>query len=194
MSLSRIVSNYINYGGYINLWKNITKIIQSKHNYNQKTNICTGGEWYQFPSHFFLPNNANLEFLYDNFHGQLPQYYPSNEGTYIEPLQSFNDKNKEEISRYIHYDKCDYIVISIPEYTQYEIDTMIDSFRIVEKLIIKQSKVWIQVSNQLIIDLLRSTSSFARAFYLPGLSSTKNIYKKYSIYKKENKEDSNEFN
>ena len=191
MGFSRIASNNFNYGGYINLWKDSYQILKDE-NSNQKIHICTGGEWYYFPSHFFLPSNAQLDYVYDNFHGQLPQYFAQNNGTFSEPLQPFNDKNKEEKSRYIDIEVCDYLVASIPDYTSFEIERLIDSFRNVDKLILKDSNIWKPIKGHQVIDPIKSTSSLARAFFIPGLSSA-NKFKKYAIYKNIQK-NTNEFN
>ena len=192
MGFSRIASNNFNYGGYINLWKDMSEIIMNDSNY-QKLHICTGGEWYYFPSHFFLPKNAQLDYVYDNFHGQLPQYFAKENGTFSEPSQPFNDKNKEEKSRYIAVDKCDYLVASIPDYTSFEIERLIESFRNVEKIIIKDTHIWKSIKEHQVIDPIKSTSSLTRAFFIPGLSNTKNKFKKYAVYKNVQK-NTNEFN
>jgi len=189
LGFSRIASNKINYGGYIDIWKDIPEVVKNDH---QNINICTGGEWYYFPSHFFLPTHVQLHFIYDNFHGQLPQYFAIKNGTFSEPLQPFNDKNKEEKSRYIETNECNYIIASIPDYTTYEIEKLIDSFRNVEKLIIRENKDWNLVSKNAVIDPIKSTSSFARAFFIPGLSNSKNKFKNYAIYKNI-KKDNDEF-
>ena len=38
-------------------------------------NVCVGGEWHRFPSHFFLTDNASLRFVESGFGGQLPQMF-----------------------------------------------------------------------------------------------------------------------
>lgn len=74
--------------------------------------MCVGFEWYYFPSHFFLPTNAKLEFIEDGFHGILPQHFAAVDGTKVEPLQAFNNLNREEKSRYIPRAQCDYVIQS----------------------------------------------------------------------------------
>jgi hypothetical protein len=94
------IYNYIYiyiYIGYISLWTRMGENIRINNLQNDENNennaklgnkfkpviICMGGEWYTFPSHFFLPNNARIEYVYDNFHGELPQHFNSILGTYI---------------------------------------------------------------------------------------------------------------
>lgn len=87
--------------------------------------MCTGFEWYLFPNHFFLPRNAKLQFIADKFGGVLPQHFASIGGTYSEPLQPFNDLNREETSRYVDLSLCDYLVLSLDENKNYgDDDTM----------------------------------------------------------------------
>lgn len=68
--------------------------------------VCTCGEWYRFPSSFYLPSGggeAPLGFLPSSFRGQLPQPF-SVHGSRPESqqvLQPFNDQNREEPDRYV---------------------------------------------------------------------------------------------
>ncbi|GKY97802.1 hypothetical protein MPSEU_000738300 [Mayamaea pseudoterrestris] len=74
--------------------------------------VCTCGEWYRFPSSFFLPDHVQLGFLPSSFKGQLPQPF-SEFGSLSQShmvLQPFNDRNLEETSRYVSLDKCEWIV------------------------------------------------------------------------------------
>ena len=68
--------------------------------------VCTAGEWYRYPSSFFLPPNYKLGFLKSSFSGQLPQ--PFNEGG------KFNDVNAEELDRYVEINDCIYVVELVP--------------------------------------------------------------------------------
>ena len=77
-------------------------------------NVCMGGDWYTFPSHFFLPSHARLQFVEDNFRGQLPFHFAPNEGTSSPPLRPFNDLNLEEPSHYVDLPVCHYLVVKLP--------------------------------------------------------------------------------
>jgi hypothetical protein len=81
---------------------------------NEPTTICVGSEWYQFPSHFFLPQNTTIEYVDDGFKGILPQHYSSLDGTKVEPLQPFNNMNREEPSRYVDFSHCHYYIGTRP--------------------------------------------------------------------------------
>ena len=74
--------------------------------------VCTCGEWYRFPSSFFLPKNTHLGFLRSSFTGQLPQAF-SEFGSKPESrhvLQPFNDRNLEQTERYVNMEDCDWVV------------------------------------------------------------------------------------
>jgi len=74
--------------------------------------VCTCGEWYRYPSSFYLPEGMRLGFLKSSFVGQLPQPF-SKHGSSVEGqevLQSFNDRNREEESRYSDDANCTWIV------------------------------------------------------------------------------------
>jgi alpha-1,2-mannosyltransferase len=74
--------------------------------------VCTCGEWYRFPSSFFLPPGMELAFLESSFKGQLPQPFSGHGSRPAsrDVLQPFNDLNQEEASRYVPVDSCDWIV------------------------------------------------------------------------------------
>jgi alpha-1,2-mannosyltransferase len=81
------------------------------------TTVCTCGEWYRFPSSFYLPSSdrsiVNFKFVSPSpyFEGQLPHaFLPQGSGlgaTYT----PFNDQNMPEYDdRYVPIDACDYLV------------------------------------------------------------------------------------
>jgi alpha-1,2-mannosyltransferase len=79
---------------------------------SSSTTVCTCGEWYRFPSSFFLPPYTQIAFLESSFKGQLPQPFTEH-GSRLESqrdLQPFNDQNKEEPLRYTNITSCDFIV------------------------------------------------------------------------------------
>ena len=144
LACSRLLSNVNNYGGYMQLWEALGQNLALDKAATGETGlvrVCTGSDWYFFPSHFFLPDNARLEFVYDRFHGQLPQYFgpatpPATPatgyghansqgmsampwdawvGTWSPPLQPFNDMNREEDSRYVQLSDCEYVVAVVED-------------------------------------------------------------------------------
>ena len=72
--------------------------------------ICTCGEWYRFPSSFFVGSNV-FGFAPSTFNGQLPQVF-SDEGSGPSTASSnrFNDKNQPEMGSYTPLESCDFIV------------------------------------------------------------------------------------
>jgi alpha-1,2-mannosyltransferase len=78
------------------------------------TYVCTAGEWYRFPSSFFLPPNHQLGYLKSSFGGQLPQPFTVH-GSRVESLDvpeagHFNDRNEDEMDRYVDIDMCSYVI------------------------------------------------------------------------------------
>ena len=83
--------------------------------------VCSGNDWYTFPSHFFLPNHVRYGFYRQEFGGQLPQYYTTpiemgkNQGrrrilgTRM-GIDNFNSLNQEEMSRYRNPKDCQWTV------------------------------------------------------------------------------------
>lgn len=79
----------------------------------QERYVCTCGEWYRYPSSFFLPLNSQLGYLPSSFHGQLPQPY-TKYGSKPHSLQylsrgSFNDQNQPNNERYIPNELSKYV-------------------------------------------------------------------------------------
>jgi hypothetical protein len=180
--------------------------------------VCIGGEWYTFPSHFFLPNNARLEYVRGNFHGQLPQHFATINGTSASTAQHFNDKNEEEESRYVKLSTCDYLVATMDLHNRNSKEEEIvekESARSGswrdrvgqffqtqtargdetgddkgESLVFSMPDTDSEpvnfrlVFSRRVIDPARSSSSLARAYIIPGLSSMQNAYNSYSALKR----------
>jgi alpha-1,2-mannosyltransferase len=71
--------------------------------------ICTCGEWYRFPSSFYLPNN--LRFVRSSFEGQLPAPFAKQGSRPNEnPKYMFNDQNRLESDRFTDIEDCDFLV------------------------------------------------------------------------------------
>ena len=82
-----------------------------KQPYIVEATICTCGEWYRFPSSFYIPTIADsFGFLPSSFSGQLPQPFTS-DGSGPDMSTTFNDQNKPEPGSYIStIDDCDYLI------------------------------------------------------------------------------------
>ena len=177
LGCSRMISNYQNYDGFISLWREIYQMTK-KSNPTNPLSVCTGNEWFYFPSHFHLSNHISLNFLDDGFKGQLPQYYNPINGTFALPTHAFNDRNMEEQSRYVSLDSCDYVVLL----RQSKFNK--DNKKIVEDLLDQPSNKakFKLLKSKSIIDKLGSTNSLARAYYIPTLSHADNVYINYELY------------
>jgi len=123
LSISRAATLSTGYTSPLQLYNYIHKDIiiqiskQDKQNSTlakkQPIVICTGGEWYRFPSSFHLPTNAKLAFLKSSFTGQLPKPFHTH-GSRIESLpiqiKLFNDRNQDINNVYETIENCSYVV------------------------------------------------------------------------------------
>ena len=123
ISFSRVLALYHYYHAPYSLYEHFYRVeipqqLDSQNlrpTYTNPINMCVGKEWYRFPSHYFLPEGVRLRFLKSDFSGQLPQYFlestkkdsegqfrisDERDGTW-KIRSGFNDKNKEEMSRYV---------------------------------------------------------------------------------------------
>ena len=189
---SRVYSNYVNYGGYLRLWMEVPKHVKPLHGAATAVNICIGREWYLFPSHFFLPDEARLQYVRDNFTGILPQYYPDNgiwNGTYATPLQPFNDRNREEASRYVPLTSCQYLVIAVdgnePTGLQDEVRrTILTAGSGSPSMQHSLHRMNFQrLAEQSVLSSEHSLVPTARAFFIPQLSPKTVKFKSFGLYK-----------
>lgn len=71
--------------------------------------LCIGKEWYRFPSHFFVPQGVNVEFIKSEFDGHLPrQFSPPDTPGLLGAFEKtriihpdLNDLNQEEPLHYV---------------------------------------------------------------------------------------------
>lgn len=80
--------------------------------------LCTCGEWYRFPSSFFIESESSKSsvifgFAPSTFTGQLPQYFQK-EGSGKTPIGTsgnrFNNKNEPEAGSYVSLERCDFLI------------------------------------------------------------------------------------
>ena len=72
--------------------------------------ICTCGEWYRFPSSFYVPSMITaFGFVQSSFEGQLPKPFTQH-GSGPNSKNKFNDKNLPEPDSYTVMDDCDYLI------------------------------------------------------------------------------------
>jgi len=153
------------------------------------THVCTAGEWYRFPSSFFLPPNHQLGFLKSSFTGQLPQPFTQfgskKESLDVMGVGSFNDINKEEMDRYIDIDQCAYVVELVPSSFESSDNTSRDD-DIPECLKYMDfdssaGSSWTQIASYDYLDA-DSTPLLHRILYFPVGMKGQAIYKGYNLY------------
>ena len=132
--------------------------------------VCTGNEWYRFPSSFFLPAGVTLSFVRDGFRGQLPAPYasPWPDGSRLVP-KHFNGLNLEEPSRYIPMERCDVLVDLLPIAGS---DDASSRAALQRGLVIWRTARF--------LDAARSPA-WSRALYVPWLSERRNAYAQYAL-------------
>lgn len=75
----------------------------------ENTVVCTGREWYRYPSSYFI--NGNLKFIKSGFDGLLPGEFKS----FSAIPKGMNDQNIADSGKLVSLDVCDYVVdIDIP--------------------------------------------------------------------------------
>jgi alpha-1,2-mannosyltransferase len=131
-----------------------------------------GGDWFTFPSHFFLPTPAKLEFIYDGFNGQLPAHFASVNGTFQTPKQPFNNLNKMEKSRFVTPDQCDFIVLHMHRD---------GDMGALEQRIRNDPNKYFHRAATLVLDPVNSPT-LSRAFYIPNYSTKHNSYNEYALF------------
>lgn len=136
ISLSRSLALVHYYGAPIEVF---SQIQQLKNTLPGEKNVCIGREWYRFPSSYFLDktseDNFKLKFIESGFTGLLPGEFlesetPSQwwnlEGTSAIP-QGMNNKNQQDMSKYVPVEDCHYVVDTDFETAEKEIRFTQDS-------------------------------------------------------------------
>ena len=142
------------------------------------TTICTCGEWYRFPSSFYLPTSretiVSFKFVSPSssyFEGQLPHAFLPQGSGIGETYTAFNDRNLPEFDdRYVPIDECDYLVDAIwgnPVIPYNEIEDN-PSCR-------DNDSQWLPVIKSPFLDAER-TSALHRILYLPVLHNQADIH------------------
>mmetsp|Transcript_42946 Transcript_42946/g.103931 ORF Transcript_42946/g.103931 Transcript_42946/m.103931 type:complete len:583 (+) Transcript_42946:108-1856(+) len=112
--------------------------------------VCTCGEWYRFPSSFYLPSTIDsFGFVQSSFEGQLPQLFTS-QGSGPTSPNFFNDKNLPQPGSYVSLDDCDYLI-----------DLWTSDCR-------ENDFIWKPIAQDSFLDAER-TSTLHRTLYLPFL-------------------------
>lgn len=181
LSASRVVSNVVNFSAplrvYQHLYANVlpnphaAMLLDAPNAATPTVNLCLVKEWYRFPTSFFIPSNSTkVQFVKSSFSGLLPKPFEEHEnGTSIIP-GAMNDQNREEPSRYVPIESCDYVVdLNLPGQQ--------------ETKFWEEPATWELVHSEPFLDAERSKSPY-RSFYIPMLTPQYVKYADYAIYKR----------
>lgn len=184
ISISRAFALHYNYSAPIELYQYFFyhhMTTGQPHIHNKTIYICTAGEWYRFPSSFFLPPNTQLGFLKSSFAGQLPQPFTefgSREKSLTIHAGNFNDKNREEMDRYVGFNECSFLVELVPSRDSPDEETP----ECLQYMKSDPSDAWVQVASYNYLDAM-STEALHRIVYIPFKRMNKVRYKGYNLYR-----------
>lgn len=152
--------------------------------------VCTAGEWYRFPSSFFLPANHKLGYLKSSFEGQLPQPFTVH-GSRFESLAMleagrFNDRNVEEMDRYIDISMCSYVIELVPmNFRSDDAHDIPEGVRYMDSD--KSGGSWEVLASRQFLDA-EKTPMLHRILYIPSFGSMVHddvvAYKRYNVYER----------
>jgi alpha-1,2-mannosyltransferase len=135
--------------------------------------VCTCGEWYRFPSSFYLPATIrSFGFVASSFEGQLPQPF-TQAGSGPLGTNEFNNHNQPQAASYTSIDDCDYLI---------DLWTS-DDCR-------ENDSIWRPIAQGSFLDADRTTSTLHRILYVPYLHEQEEItrggvqYVDYILYQK----------
>jgi alpha-1,2-mannosyltransferase len=180
ISISRSLALHHYYTAPLALYSDLFHRISSAQPDTAKRYVCTGGEWYRFPTSFFLPENIQLGFLKSSFGGQLPQPFTSH-GSKSKSLEvqtgRFNDMNMEEVDRYLDINECSYIVEMVSNASEKSPETP----ECLHYMDSDTSGSWSIISSFRYLDA-ESTPALHRILYLPFGREGKVQFKDYNLY------------
>lgn len=161
IGLSRIASLYFNYHAPLDLFVELNTFHQEniEKSPNAIYNICTGKDWYRFPSSFFLPSkNFQLRFVKSEFNGMLPAYFAHGENATTIVHDYFNDGNIGDESMLFDLTKCHFM---------FDLDT--SNTTPLEPNYANQKREWTVMKQMFFLNPSKS-HFFHRAFYIPFLN------------------------
>lgn len=118
LSLSRSAALGIYYAAPMKVFNHVSLLTEETTGIpaNSTYNVCIGREWYRFPSSFFLPDNARLQFISSGFNGLLPGQFLEDEKNRFSgiwtPPQGMNNKNLADPGKLVSLDSCMYVIDS----------------------------------------------------------------------------------
>jgi len=141
--------------------------------------VCTCGEWYRYPSSFYIesePSEVVFGFAPSTFMGQLPQpFTKEGSGTPVSFVNRFNNKNEPEAGSYTSLDKCDFLVELSTESCAEQNGGNSDDMQ------------WEPILKAPFLDTETTTSSLHRILYIPhlhdhGIKTGKVQYSNFVLY------------
>mmetsp|Transcript_14003 Transcript_14003/g.20916 ORF Transcript_14003/g.20916 Transcript_14003/m.20916 type:complete len:600 (-) Transcript_14003:55-1854(-) len=180
VSISRAMALTDGYTAPLDLYSHLYRIMEDTSMSSVSTSetklVCTGGEWYRFPSSFHLPPNARLAFLKSSFGGQLPQQFTKfgSKQQSQELLGSFNDLNQEEMDRYVDISECSYVIELIEKSEKKQEPECVTYMK-------EDQNQWDLIKTYDFLDA-DNTSLLDRVLYLPLKRNV--TYKEYALFEK----------
>jgi len=122
ISMSRTVALSKYYSAPLHLYAQLSDFIATPSSQVKATDsisistkiVCTCGEWYRFPSSFFIESKSSgviFGFAPSTFTGQLPQpFFQHGSGPPLSTANRFNDKNQPEAGSYTPLESCDFVI------------------------------------------------------------------------------------
>lgn len=150
--------------------------------------LCLGKEWHRFSGHYLVPAGVRVEFIKSDFQGQLPRHFEetlvgtnvSGPSWWLRPATrhiptDVNDVNKEDLSRYVSPDTCDYLIDL--DYPLHPNESRL------EPRYVTQTRTWERVACKPFLDA-RHSSLLTRTLWLPGKDwEAHNEFGEYCILK-----------
>jgi alpha-1,2-mannosyltransferase len=185
ISISRSMLLYKGYGTPMKLYNFLYQYIEEndpKDNMNTSNDpflLCTGIEWFRFPSSYNLPGRIKLAFLPSPFSGQLPQYFSiyGSQDKSLTVQGKFNDINAIEMDRFVNISDCSFVIELVGDQDD-EVD--IDSKSVIESMKNDENE-WQIVTD---VPFLKSVTSPMphRLIYIPYLHHGE--YKHYTLFER----------
>lgn len=175
LGLSRIASLYFNYHAPLDLYLDMNKFHQEhgSKSPDMTYNVCTGKDWYRFPSSFFLPStNYRLRFVPSEFDGMLPAYFADGANATSIVHDYFNDANKGDERMLFDVSQCHFM---------FDLDTGVSSD--LEPNYAAQTNEWTVLKQLPFLNTAKS-HSILRAFYIPFLTDQHVEYSQIYLLKR----------
>lgn len=175
LGLSRIASLYFNYHAPLDLFLELNTFHQENIGKSPDAvyNVCTGKDWYRFPSSFFLPSkNYHLRFVKSEFNGILPAYFSEGENATTIIHDYFNDRNIGDDAMLFNLSNCHFM---------FDLDTGVTTP--LEPNYVAKIKDWVILKKMSFLNTAKS-HFFYRAFYIPFLSDANVEYSQINLLKR----------